>query len=125
MKKFILGLAVLLLAGLAGVAPVVNAQTQAQSPATAPAPGKQLKIVLSRQSTVDPVEIMKHLSQKCPNVTLTTNPKRSDFMVHAGGWSGNYRFLVIAKGGDTVYATQTNLLSNAVKDVCRYLNTHD
>jgi hypothetical protein len=123
MKKFILGLAMFLLAGSAGVAPAVNAQ--AQSPATAPAPGKQLKIVLSRQSTVDPVQIMKHLSQRCPNVTLTTNPKRSDFMVHAGGWSGNYRFLVIAKGGDTVYATQTSLLSNAVKDVCRYLNTHD
>jgi hypothetical protein len=117
MKKFIFGLAVLLLAGLAGVAPVAKAQS--------PAPGKQLKIVLSRQSTVDPVEIMKHLSQRCPNVTLTTNPKRSDFMVHAGGWSGNYRFLVIAKGGDTVFATQTTLLSNAVKDVCRYLNTHD
>jgi hypothetical protein len=117
MKKFILGLAMLLLAGLAGVAPAAKAQ--------APPPGKPLKIVLSRQSTVDPVEIMKHLSQKCPNVSLTTNPKRSDFMLHAGGWSGNYRFLVIAKGGDTLYATQTTLLSNAVKDVCRYLNTHD
>lgn len=117
MKKFILGLAVLSLAGLAGVAPTAKAQS-------AP-PGKQLKIVLSRQSTVDPVEIMKHLSQKCPNVTLTTNPRKSDFMVHAGGWSGDYRFLVIAKGGDTVFATQTTLLSNAVKDVCHYLNTHD
>jgi hypothetical protein len=117
MKKFIIGLAVLLLAGLAGVAPTAKAEP--------PAPAKQLKIVLSRQSTVDPVEIMKHLSQKCPNVTLTTNPKRSDFMLHAGGWSGNYRFLVIAHGGDTVYATQTTLLSNAVKDVCHYLNTHD
>ncbi|MFZ0980721.1 MAG: hypothetical protein WAN23_15070 [Candidatus Acidiferrales bacterium] len=117
MKKFIISLAVLLLAGLAGVAPAAKAQS-------APS-GKPLKIVLTRQSTVDPVEIMKHLSQKCPNVTLTTNPKRSDFMLHAGGWSGNYRFLVIAKGGDTVYATQTTLLSNAVKDVCHYLNTHD
>jgi hypothetical protein len=117
MKTFILGLAVLLLAGLSGVAPAAKAEP--------PAPGKQLKIVLSRQSTVDPVEIMKHLSQKCPNVTLTTNPQRSDFMLHAGGWSGDYRFLVIAHGGDTVYATETALLSNAVKNVCRYLNAHD
>ncbi|MGA8870919.1 MAG: hypothetical protein WB460_07270 [Candidatus Acidiferrales bacterium] len=117
MKKFIISLAVLLLAGLAGVAPTAKAQS---TPAH-----KQLKIVLTRQSTVDPVEIMKHLSQKCPNVTLTTNPKRSDFMLHAGGWSGNYRFLVIAHGGDTVYATETALLSNAVKNVCRYLDAHD
>jgi len=116
MKKFILGLAALLVsAGLAGVAPAVMAQS-------APA-GRPLKIVLSRQSNVDPVEIMKHLSEKCPNVTLTTNPHRSDFMINAQGWSGNYRFMVIQKGGDTIYATQTALLSNAVKDVCHFLNT--
>jgi hypothetical protein len=118
MKKLIPGFAVLFLAVLAGMAPAAKAQS------TPVPPGRPLKIVLSRQSTVDPVEIMKHLSQKCPNVTLTTNPKKSDFMLHAGGWSGNYRFLVIAHGGDTLYATQTTLLSNAVKDVCKYLNTH-
>ncbi|HKV05241.1 MAG TPA: hypothetical protein VJO53_09065 [Candidatus Acidoferrales bacterium] len=110
MKKFILGLAMLL---VAGVAPAVHAQP----------PSRPLKIVLTRQSTVDPVEIMKHLSQKCPNVTITTNPKNSDYMLHAGGWSGNYRFMVIAHGGDTIYATETTLLSNAVKDVCKFLNS--
>jgi hypothetical protein len=115
MKKFILSLAVLMLAGLAGVAPAAKAQS-------APPPGRPLKIVLTRQSNVDPVEIMKHFSQKCPNVTLTTNPKRSDFMINAL-WAGNYRFMVIQKGGDTIFATQTTLLSNAVKDVCHFLNT--
>jgi len=114
MKKFILTLAVLTLAGLAGVVPASQAQS-------AP-PGPPLKIVLSRQSNVDPVEIMKHFSQKCPNVTLTTNPKRSNFMINAV-WAGNYRFMVIQKGGDTIFATQTTLLSNAVKDVCHFLNT--
>jgi hypothetical protein len=113
MKKFILGLAMLLLAGVAPVVSVASAQP----------PSKPIKIVLSRQSTVDPVEIIKHLSQKCPSVTITTNPKNSDFMLHAGGWSGNYRFMVIAKGGDTIYATETTLLSNAVKDVCKFLNS--
>ncbi|HEX4002226.1 MAG TPA: hypothetical protein VHX36_06220 [Candidatus Acidoferrales bacterium] len=117
MKKFIFALAVLLFAGFAGLAPAAKAQN--------PPPGKPLKIVLSRQSNVDPVEIMKHLSQKCPNISLTTNPQRSDFMVNAVGWSGDYRFMVIRHGGDTVYATETALLSNAVKNVCRYLNTHD
>jgi hypothetical protein len=118
-----------LLTGMAGVAPAAKAQSTTPAPAasaaaSAPAlaPGKPLKIVLSRQSTVDPVEITKHLSQKCPNVTLTSNPKNSDFMLHAGGWSGNYRFMVIAHGGDMVYATETSLLSNAVKDVCKFLS---
>ncbi|HTW25154.1 MAG TPA: hypothetical protein VMD78_16250 [Candidatus Baltobacteraceae bacterium] len=115
MKKFILGFAILMFAGLSGVAPGAKAQS-------APPSGPPLKIVLSRQSNVDPVEIMKHFSQKCPNVTLTTNPKRSNFMINAV-WAGNYRFMVIQKGGDTIFATQTTLLSNAVKDVCRFLNT--
>lgn len=85
--------------------------------------GRPLKLVLARQSTADPVEVMKHLSQKCPNITLTTNPKTSDYMLYAGGWSGDYRFMVIAKGGDTIYATETALLSNAVKNVCKFLDT--
>ena len=78
--------------------------------------------MLARQSTADPIEIMKHLSQKCPNITLTTNPRNSDYMLYAGGWSGGYRFMVIAKGGDTIYATETVLLSNAVKNVCKFLD---
>lgn len=86
-------------------------------------PGRPLKLVLARQSTVPIVDIMKDVSQKCPNVTITTNPQRSDYMLYAGGWSGEYRFMVIGHGGDTLYATKTALLSNAVKDVCKFLNT--
>lgn len=110
MKRLILGVAVLMLAGLA---PLASAQ----------ATNKPLRLVLDRRSTVDPVQIVKHLSRNCPNITLTTNRERSDFMLHAGGWSGDYRFLIIAKGGDTIYATETALLSNAVKDVCKFLGT--
>jgi hypothetical protein len=85
--------------------------------------GRPLKIVISRQSTVFPVDIMKNLSEKCPNVTITTNPQSSNYMLYAGGWSGEYRFMVIAKGGDTIFATKTVMLSNAVKDVCKFLNS--
>jgi hypothetical protein len=120
-KYFILGFAMLLLAGMAGVAPAAKAQSKPSTPP--PAAGKQFKVVLSRQSNVDPVEIVKHLSRECPNVTLTSSTKDSDFMLHAGGWSGSYRFMVIAHGGAMIYATETSLLSNAVKDVCKFLNT--
>lgn len=111
MKRLILAVGVLMLAGLA---PLAGAQSA----------NKPLRLVLDRRSTVDPVEIVKHLGHQCPNVTLTTNRKHSDYMLHAGGWSGDYRFLIIAHGGDTIYATETALLSNAVKDVCKFLNTH-
>jgi len=101
---------------------VLPVQLLAQRASASQPAGKQLKLVLARQSTADPVEIMKHLSQNCPNISLTTNLKTSDYMLYAGGWSGSgYRFLVIAKGGDTIYGTQTVLLSNAVKNVCTFL----
>jgi hypothetical protein len=110
MKKLsMLAFAVLLFAGAAGAGPGI--------------PLKPLKLVLARQSTVDPTDIMKNLSEKCPSVSLTGNLKRSDYMLYAGGWSGEYRFMVIAKGGDTIYATKTVLLSNAVKNVCKFLGT--
>ena len=109
MKQFIIGFALLLFAGVAS----------AQTPGV---PGKPLKLVMARNSSVPIVDVMKNLSEKCPNVGITTNADRSDYMLYAGGWSGAYRFMVIAKGGDTLYATKTQLLSNAVKDVCIFLS---
>jgi hypothetical protein len=111
MKKIIISFAILVFAvatAYAGPDPV----------------GKPLKLVMARQSNVPSVDVMKNLSEKCPNVTITTNPQRSDFMLYAI-WTPDdrYRFEVIAKGGDSLYATKTVLLSNAVKDVCHFLNT--
>ena len=115
--------AVLPLALLAVAATAVVAAARAQDKTPPPPPGgRQFRLVLARRSTADPVEIMKHLSESCPNITMTTNQHNSDYMLYAGGWSGDYRFMVIAKGGDTIYATETALLSNAVKDVCKFLN---
>lgn len=112
MKKLAVVLALILFAGVAGAGQEYGG-------------GKHLKLVLARQSTVPAVDVMKNLSDKCPNITITTNPQRSDYMLYAGGWSGEYRFMVIAKGGDTLYATKTVLLSNAVKDVCKFLNSRN
>ncbi|MDE3109484.1 MAG: hypothetical protein KGL02_06045 [Acidobacteriota bacterium] len=110
MKKLALASAVLLLAGLAAARPKPNPDA------------RQVKLVMARQSTVDPVEILKHLGEKCPNVTITTNPRHSDYMLYAG-WGGNYRLMIIKHGGDTIFATETVLLSNAVKNVCRFLDS--
>src|SRR6516165_1346036 len=44
-------------------------------------------------------------------------------MLSAWGWSGSYRFMISAKGGEKIFGTQTVYLSNAVKDVCHFLNT--
>jgi len=111
-KSFIAAIAIVF---LACVVPVGNAEPQA----------RQIKLLLSPGSNVDPVEIIKHLSQKCPNVVIThnRNPKASDYLLDAR-WAGDYRFQIVAHGGDTIYVTETTLLSNAVKDVCKFLNAH-
>jgi len=84
---------------------------------------KPVKLYIAPNSIVPQPDIMKHLVDKCPNVALTLDPKRSDFMLLAWGWSGNYRFTVYQKGGVAVYGTSTVLLSNAVKDVCKFVNS--
>ena len=83
---------------------------------------KSLKIFMSPRSTVPTADMVKNITEKCPNATLTLQSKESDYMLEAGGWSGHYRFTLFKKGGEAVYATQTAMLSNAVKDVCKYMN---
>src|SRR5437879_9254042 len=84
---------------------------------------KPVKLVLSPASTVPRADIMKHIVDKCPNVSFVLDSRKSDFMLEAWGWSGNYKFTVFQKGGQAVYSTSTVLLSNAVKDVCKFVNS--
>ena len=110
MKKFI-GVGILTL--MLGCAGIVSA---------APHP---IRLVLSPASTVPTADIMKNLGNKCPNVSITLDPKRSDYMLAAQGWSGNYRFTLFQKGGAAVFATKTQWLSNSVKDVCKFINAQN
>jgi hypothetical protein len=110
MRKILLGLAIVAILAGAGSA---NAQA------------KPLKAVIKPGSTVPVPDILKNLGEKCPNVTITQNSRKSDFMLEAVGWSGNYHFTVYKRGGDAIYATQTQWLSNAIKDVCKFVNSHD
>ena len=107
MKKFLLGAVLLLSAGALGM--------QAEP--------KPLKLFLSPASNIPSADVLKNLSDKCPNVSITLDSKKSDFMVDAR-WVGRYEFTVFRHGGDAVYSTQTSFLHNAVKDVCHYINSH-
>jgi hypothetical protein len=106
-KKILLVYTMLLLVGAAGIG----------------AEPKPVKLVLSPASTVPRADIMKHIVDKCPNVSFVLDSRKSDFMLEAWGWSGNYKFTVFQKGSQAVYGTSTVLLSNAVKDVCKFVNS--
>ena len=86
-------------------------------------PEGTIRLVLSPRSTADRFEVTKHFGESCRNVLITSNEHESDYMLVAGGWSGDYRFMVIKKGGGVLYVTETMLLSNSVKNVCKFLNT--
>jgi hypothetical protein len=106
MKQILLGVSLLLLAGVAGATPEP----------------KPVRVVLSPNSTVFRADLVKHFVDKCPNVSVTLDPKLSDYMLDAWGWSGNYKFTLYKKGGEAVYSTSTVMMSNAVKDVCKFIN---
>ncbi len=84
---------------------------------------KTVRLYIAPNSTVAVPDIMKNLVSKCPNTTITIDPLKSDFMLQAWGWSGNYKFTVFQRGGTAVYGTTTVTLSNAVKDVCHFLQS--
>jgi hypothetical protein len=107
MKKILLGVFALWLMG----ARVAQGQT------------KTVGLFVAPDSTVAVPDIMKNLVSKCPNTTITIDPLKSDFMLQALGWSGNYKFTVFQHGGTAVYGTTTMTLSNAVKDVCHFLQS--
>lgn len=89
----------------------------------AQAQAKTVRLYIAPNSTVAPPDIMKNLVSKCPNTAITIDPRKSDFMLQAWGWPGNYKFTVFQHGGTAVYATRTVMLSNAVKDVCDFVKS--
>jgi hypothetical protein len=91
--------------------------------ATVRAEPPQVKIVMSPASTIPKADLLKNLGDKCPNVSLVLDSTKSDYMLEAAWWAGEYKFTLFKKGGDAVYSTSTHMLSNAVKDVCHYVNS--
>lgn len=107
MKRTLMGVAILFLAAAGSVS----------------AQERPLKLLISPRSTIPAGEVLRHLSSHCPNVSITLDAKKSDYMLEAGGWSGNYHFIVFGKGGDALYSTSTSRLGNAAKDVCKFVNS--
>jgi hypothetical protein len=106
MKKILFGTVLLLLVG---------AGTMRADP-------RQLKLFVSPTSNIPSADILKNLGEKCPNVSITLDSKKSDYMLEAR-WVGRFEFTVFRHGGEAAYATQTSFLHNAVKDVCHYVNS--
>jgi len=69
-------------------------------------------------------EIIKTFRERCPEVTVTINKERANYVVlleHEGGKSlvqKDNKVVVFSPDGDALYSGSTVTLGNAVKDAC-------
>ena len=69
-------------------------------------------------------EIIKTFRERCPEVTVTINKERADYIVlleHEGGKSfvqRDNKVAVFTPDGDAIYSGSTVTLGNSVKDAC-------
>ena len=70
------------------------------------------------------VEIIKTLNQRCPEITVTNNLQKADFVItldHEGGkglLQRRNKIAVFNKDGDDIFSNSTVALGNSVKDAC-------
>jgi hypothetical protein len=70
-------------------------------------------------------EIIKTLNQRCPQLTVTNNLDKADFVLtldHEGGkalLAHRNKIAVFNKDGDDIFSRSTIALGNAVKDACQ------
>jgi hypothetical protein len=69
-------------------------------------------------------EIIKTLNQRCPEITVTNNLERADFVLtldHEGGKGAlahRNKVAVFNHDGDDIFSASTRELGNSVKDAC-------
>lgn len=73
------------------------------------------------------VEIMKTFRERCPQVIVTSEKSRADFVVlldHEGGkvFRRDNKIAVFNRGGDLIQTSSTRVLGNAVKDACKAIS---
>ncbi len=88
------------------------------------------RISLTESSNVSSAEIGKSLDSHCPEVVITADSKKADYLLEAiytgaGAARSPYKFTLFGRGGDRVFSTETARKDSAVKDVCRFIKKHE
>jgi hypothetical protein len=81
------------------------------------------------RSNVSAAEIGKSLDKHCPELIITIEQQKADYLMEAintGAGAGRkpYKFTVFQPNGDRLFSTETSRLDSAVKDVCGYIQKH-
>jgi len=96
----------------------------------------QKRLFLSRKSNISTAQVAEGFSKYCPNVVLTQNEEKADYLLEAaetttadeGTTHNTWHFTLMNKDGDVLMTThpEMHMLSNRFKhhfeSVCKYLN---
>ncbi len=68
---------------------------------------------------------MKGFQNKCPNVSLTLDQAKADYIMEAteNDRQNRYEITLFNNKGDAIYRTETIRVGNAMKDVCKVINS--
>lgn len=116
---------------------LMKAQTLPPIPnvaAAAPIPAQNApkSIALTGKSDVPAKDILKALEKECPNVSITNDFTKSDYLVEAikgmadpkSGEQEGFDLTLFDRDGKTIRTTSTLRLGNAVKDLCQAMKTN-
>ncbi len=84
---------------------------------------------LGNSSNVSAAEIGKSLDKHCPEVVLTIEHGKAEYLLQArdtgaGAARKPYKFTLFGQSGDRVFSTETSRLDSAVMDICVYVQKH-
>ena len=86
------------------------------------------KVTLAATSNVPTATISEGFQKNCPNVTVTLDATKADYLMEATArTSGGVNrvlpsFTLFSKDGDAVFSTTTRQWRHAFKNVCGFLN---
>jgi len=84
---------------------------------------------LGNRSNVSAAEVGKSLDKHCPEVVLTIEQGKAEYLLEArdtgaGPARKPYKFTLFGHSADRVFSTETSRVDSAVKDVCVYVQKH-
>jgi hypothetical protein len=85
---------------------------------------------LGNSSNVSAAEVGKGLDKHCPEVVLTIEQQKADYLLQArdtgaGAARKPYKFTLFDAISDRIFSTETSRLDSAVKDVCTYIRKRE
>jgi hypothetical protein len=80
-------------------------------------------VVLAPKSNIDTPTVSEGFAKYCPNVVVTENASKADYVLEALKSRGLWHLALLNKDGDLLMATHyTHSLNDHFKSACKYIN---